>query len=109
MKSDVNTLIVGGQARLPKELSTGEVFQVVVELDQNTNKVLEASFSPCLPVIEKMLRQQMIGMSLDAEEHHILESIEQRLHHRNKRAVITAIKDLVREYKEFCYRMTKDH
>lgn len=108
MKFDANTLIVGGQARLPKELSTGEVFQVVVEVDRDTSKVLEASFSPCLPVIEKMLRQELIGVSLDTEASSILETIEKRLYHRNKRAVITAVKDVVREYKE--YRLSlKDH
>jgi hypothetical protein len=108
MSSTTNTLIVGGQARLPKELSTEEVFQVVVEVERDTHKVLEASFSPCLPVIEKMLRALMIGVRLDTEAMNILETLEQGLYHRNKRAIMTAIKDLVREYKEYQFQASKD-
>ena len=52
ISSGANTLIVGGQARLPKELSAVEVFQVVVEVDRDTSKVLEASFSCfCLNIL----------------------------------------------------------
>ena len=42
------SLILGGQARLPKELSAGEVFQVAVELDPAGNKVLAVSCGPCV-------------------------------------------------------------
>ena len=107
MEPKGRTLVLGGQARLPKELSSGEVFQVVVELDPDTVEVLEVSFAPCLPVIEKMLRQLMIGMNLETGVNDLLNEIEQRLHHKSKKAVMTAIKDLVREYREYMYRPSK--
>ena len=107
MKPKGRILVLGGQARLPKELSAGEVFQVVVELDPATVEVLEVSFAPCLPVIEKMLRQLMIGMNLETDVNDLLDEIEQRLHHKSKKAVMTAIKDLFREYREYKYRASK--
>jgi hypothetical protein len=107
MESKERTLIIGGQARLPKELSVGEVFQVVVELDPTKVEVLDVSFTPCVPVIEKMLRQLMIGMKLETDLNQVLDEIEQRLHHKSKKAVMTAIKDLVREYREYQFRKTQ--
>ena len=101
MDSAIETLMIGGQARLPKELSLGEVFQTVVELDPSTNEVLDASFSPCSPIIERMLKQMMIGINLTTEVAGLLDTIEKRLHHRNKKAVITSIKDMAREYREY--------
>ena len=108
MKSGAPTLIIGGQARLPKELSTGEVFQIIAEVDPERSEVLDVSFSPCLPVLDKMLREIVVGANLEMESSRLMEIIEERLHHRSKKAVITAIKDLAREYKEFRYRTPKE-
>lgn len=101
MGSNRPTLILGGQARLPKELSTGTVFQLVVELDFERNEVLDVNCAPCLPLIERFLKQAMTGMNLEEDMETLLEGIEKRLIHRSKKAVSTAIKDLVREYREY--------
>lgn len=95
------TLILGGQARLPKELSTGTVLQVVVELDVERNEVLDVNCAPCVPLIEQFLKQSMTGMNLEQDTDTLLEAIEKRLVHRSKKAVSTAVKDLVREYREY--------
>ena len=101
MEPASGNLVIGGQARLPKELSLGEVFQTVVEVDPNSNEVLDASFSPCSPIIERMLKQMIIGINLTSEVVGLLDTIEKRLYHRNKKAVITSIKDVAREYREY--------
>ena len=101
------TLIFGGQARLPKELSAAEVFQVMAAVELDTGKVVEADFTPCPPLIMRMLKQMMVGMSLQNDVSDLLNEIEQRLFHKSKKAVITAIKDLVREYREYQYRVSK--
>ncbi|HUK57226.1 MAG TPA: DUF3870 domain-containing protein [Nitrospiria bacterium] len=107
MDPKAGTFIFGGQARLPKELSAVEVFQVVAHIDVPTAKVVEVDFMPCPPLIVGMLRQMMVGMSLQNDVNDLLVEIEQRLFHKSKKAVITAIKDLVREYREYQYRATK--
>jgi hypothetical protein len=101
MGSNRPTLILGGQARLPKELSTGTVLQIVVELDVERNRVLDVNCSPCIPLIEEFLKQSMSGMNLEQDMETLLEAIEKRLVHRSKKAVGTAVKDLVREYREY--------
>jgi Domain of unknown function (DUF3870) len=101
------TLIFGGQARLPKELSDNEVFQVMVAVEMDTGKVVEADFTPCPPLIMAMLRQMMIGMSLPNDVNDLLGEVERRLFHKSKKAAITAIKDLAREFREYQYRMSK--
>jgi hypothetical protein len=102
------TLLFGGQARLPKELSAAEVFQVMAAVELDTGKVLETDFTPCPPLIMGMLKQMMVGMSLQNDVNDLLNEIEQRLFHKCKKAVITAIKDLFREYKEYQYRASKN-
>lgn len=102
------TLIFGGQARLPKELSAAEVFQVMAAVEVDTGKVVETDFTPCPPLIMGMLKQMMVGMSLQNDVNDLLVEIEQRLFHKSKKAVITAIKDLVREYREYQYRASKN-
>ncbi len=103
MQTKKHTLILGGQARLPKEISTGQVFQVVVELDPEENRVIRASFAPCPSVIEDFLKQMIIGVNLETQLNDVLVAVEQRLQLRSKKAVLTAIKDLDRAYREYRY------
>jgi len=107
MASEKETLVLGGQARLPKELSTGEVFQIVVEMNPETKEIFEVSCGPCVPIIEKFVREVLIGVNLEVDLNDILEVVDRRLHHRSKKAVSTAIKDLVREIREYNYRDSK--
>jgi len=107
MSHNSETFIFGGQARLPKELSAVEVFQVIAHVEVATGKVVEVDFMPCPPLIIGMLKQMIVGMSLQTDVNDLLVQIEQRLYHKSKKAVITAIKDLVREYREFLYRASK--
>lgn len=107
MKHNERTLLIGGQARLPKELSAGEVLQAVAEVELATGKVLDADFLPCPPLIVGMLKQLMIGMALPDDVNDLLHEVEQRLFYKGKKAVITAIKDLAREYREYQYRASK--
>jgi hypothetical protein len=100
MPTKERTLIVGGQARLPKELTEAEVFQVIAEVEAATGKVLAVEIAPSSPLILEMLRQLLIGVSLKNDVHALLQEIEQRLFHRAKKAVIVATKDMAREYRE---------
>ena len=100
MQTKERTLIVGGQARLPKELSEAEVLQVIAEVEAATGKVLAMEIVPSAPLILEMLRQMIVGVSLKNDIHGLLQEIEQRLFHRSKKAVIVAVKDMAREYRE---------
>lgn len=101
MISDGKTVVIGGQARLPKELYPEGVFQVVAEINPETGKILDAEFSPSGQVISKVLREWLIGASLPDGLESVLEVIEQRFFHKGKKAVLTAVKDLGREFREY--------
>ena len=101
------TLIVGGQARLPHELSSSEVVQVIVEIEVETGTVLDADIRPCPPLIARLLKQMMIGASLPDDLNVLQSEIERRLFYNGKPALIAALKDLVRECREFQYRLFK--
>lgn len=100
MQPKERTLIVGGQARLPKELTEAEVFQVIAEVDEGTGKVLAVEIAPGAPLILEMLKQMLVGVSLKNDLHELLQEIDLRLFHRAKKAVIVAVKDMAREYRE---------
>jgi hypothetical protein len=100
MPTKERTLIIGGQARLPKELTEAEVLQVISEVEETTAKVLAVEMVPNSPLILEMLKQLLVGVSLKNDMHPLLLEIEQRLFHRAKKAVIVAVKDMAREYRE---------
>ena len=107
MKQKGRTLIFGGQARLPQELSASEVLQANVEIEMETGKVLDADFKPCPALIARTLKQMMIGISLPDDLNDLLSEIERRLFYKGKKAVITALKEMVRECREYQYRASK--
>jgi Domain of unknown function (DUF3870) len=101
MRSKDQQIILGGQARLPKELFSEETLQVVVELNPAKNEVIAVACTPSLPVIEDWLRQLMIGMNIETGIHDLRKTIENRLHHKSKKSVLAAITDLARVYDEY--------
>jgi Domain of unknown function (DUF3870) len=93
-------MLIGGQARLPKELVETGLLQVIAEVDVATGKVLEVEIIPCPALIKGLLRPLLVGLSLRDDESAVLRGIEQRLFHISKKAVRVAIKDMVWEYRE---------
>lgn len=107
MKNDGKVIIIGGVSRLPKELSQGESLQAIFALDSATGKVLEVSFSPSVPIVEKLLAELIVGTNIEDDGEKVLESIRLRLHHRSQKAYMAAIRDLIREYNDFKYGSPK--
>jgi Domain of unknown function (DUF3870) len=101
------TLIFGGQSRLPHELSASEVLQVIVEIEMETGKVLDVDFKPCPALIAGMLKKMMIGASLPDDLNDLLSEIERRLFYKGKKALIVAVKDMVRECREYQHRVSE--
>jgi hypothetical protein len=100
VQSKNKILLIGGQARLPKELVEAGVLQVIAEVDVPTGKVLEVEIIPCPALIAGMLRPMLVGLSLRNDVSALLNEIEQRLFHKSKKAVMVAIRDVVWEYRE---------
>ena len=100
MKSDKRTIILGGISRLPRELASRESFQVIVELDPDQGEVLEASCLPCPPVVQNLLQELLIGTKLETDVDYLLHAIDQRVILKSKKAIIEAIRDLVKQYEE---------
>ncbi len=107
MNPQGKTLIFGGQARLPQEMSANGVLQVLVEIELETGKVLGADFQPCPELIAQLLKQMMIGMFLPNDLNDLLSEIERRLFYKGKKALITAVKEVARELREYQDRASK--
>ena len=101
MESEKQTIILSGQARLPKNLSAEEVIQIIIEMNPDTDEIIDVSCSPCSSVIDKFLRKLMTGKSMESGPADLLEAIENRFHHRSQKAILTALRDLFREYREY--------
>jgi len=100
MPTQEKKLIFGGMARLPKEFTDAEVFQVIAAVDPSTGKVSDVEILPDSPMILKLLKPMMVGMSLPGDLPDVLQKIELQLFHRYKKAVLVAVKDMVREFRE---------
>ncbi len=94
-------LIFGGQARLSAELGAGEVFQIVTWVSFENQKITDVSCSPCLPLAEKFFKQLLIKKNLEEDIESILKSLQTRYHHRGKNAVLTALKEMHRQYMDY--------
>ena len=97
------SLILGGNARLPKDLTSGTVLELAMEVDLPSGNIIEVSFSPCLPVIHEFLRPLMVGRNIHKDIDLIINTIDQRLIHRTKKAVMAAIRDAIRQFQEHQY------
>jgi Domain of unknown function (DUF3870) len=100
MASKKNTMIFAGMARLPKEFTGAEVFQVIAEVDAANGKVLDVEIAPPTPLILELIKPMIVGQSLSENVNDLVLKIDQRLFHRAKKAVIVAVKDMAREYRE---------
>ncbi len=94
------SLIISGQARLPKDLFPQAVFEVVIEVDRDSGDILDASVGPCLPVVTNFLNRLIIGTNFKAGVKDLLEAINLRIHSRNKKAILAAIRDAIRNYED---------
>jgi len=68
---------------------------------------LNVDFQPCPGLIARMLKQMIIGRSLPDDLDDVLSEIEGRIFYKGKKALITAIKETVRELREFQNRATQ--
>lgn len=92
------TLILSGQARIPKGLSENQVIQVVIELNGDNHEVTNVSVHPSLDVVQNFLRRAMIGINLETGFTPLLETIQNRMNHRSKMGILTALKDLMKGF-----------
>lgn len=93
-------MVIGGQARLPKELSEHAVLIILAKVAVQTGEILEVECSPSLDLVHGVLREAALGKKVPEDLELILNEIEGRLIFKGKRAILTAIKDLFREFHE---------
>ena len=94
------TVVIGGQSRLPQDLFPDRVLQLVVELEETSGNIKDVAFIPPLPVVQNLVLKQMNGMNIVLDLAETIKMIEERVHHRSRKAIIAAIRDLLREYRE---------
>lgn len=92
---------------MPQELAANEVLQVNVEIEIETGKVLEADIKPCPELIARIIKQMMIGICLPDDLNALLSEIERRLFYKGKKAVITSLREVGHELREYQHRASK--
>jgi hypothetical protein len=95
------TLVIGGQSKLPRELFGQEILQMEVELDIQDGQIIEISVTPSLPVVDRFLRKRMIGLHLESEIETARSTIQKELIFRGRKAILSALSDIVRQYGEY--------
>ncbi len=101
MADTKRTMVIGGQARLPKELSENAVLILLAKVDVQTGKIQDVECSPSLDLVHGLFREAALGKKIPDDLEAILSEIDSRLVFKGKKAILTAIKDLSREFQEF--------
>jgi len=106
------TIIFGGFARLPANAAhmyASGVLAVELEVDPYDMKVVDAACN-CLPALgQKFLIGILVGKKLDDGLEHAIKEIRARYFSTAQRAMIAALEDVLRNYKEFWQgKKTKD-
>lgn len=96
-----DTVLLCGQARLPQEMAPPFLFVIFVVVEKRGGRVIKVSCCPTAPLLEKFLQKVMEERSLISDLEDILQEMEASFFGRMKRAVITAIKDLHKQFPDF--------
>jgi len=102
--NELYSMIICGTARVPEDSVEKHVFGVFaleIEIDEETTEVLDFVFTcpmeRCLS--EKILQKTLLGKRLDDGVQRSIEEIDKRLYCACKRAMIAALGDANRRYK----------
>jgi hypothetical protein len=101
MESKNRSIVIVGQARLPRGLFEQEILQLIVELDSGDGRIMEMAVTPSLPLVEKFLRRQMIGLHLVSGTPSLIRYVQEGLIYRGSKAILAAMTDVVRKHGDF--------
>jgi beta-lactamase class A len=98
-----NVAYVVGYGRLPDGTSAKHmygVFALAIEVERETGKILEVSSTAVPDHGNEVLRKILVGKKLEDDLDHINEEIRSRFVDRTRGAVLAALEDVVRRFKE---------
>lgn len=104
--ANTNTVFFSGYAKLPAGITATEMYKVigvVVVIDVQTEKILEADCTLATQVGREFMKNIMVGHSIAQGVEVLLREIDCRYQGSAKKAIVTAIKiinDKYRSYKE---------
>ncbi len=98
------TVYVTGYSKLPEGISAAVMYEVMViglEVEVKTSKIVDVDCSLALSLSKKILRNIMIGRSLEGDIADIVAQIKLRYHGSAQKAIIAALKSAFERYR-FC-------
>lgn len=98
------TLIFCGNSKLPQNVTARHVFgylSVELEVDPVGFKIVDVSCTLLPALGEKILVNALIGCNIEEGVKNAVEEIENRFFSTTKRAVIAAIEDVHKRYKDY--------
>lgn len=98
MKRQEESFVICGLSRFPKEFSPFESLLICAEVDPHDDKVLDIACTPCNVITERLLKQIAVGKNLTQEVRGMMEAVDRRLSYLGKKAVLTALKNVHRDY-----------
>ncbi|QNB46470.1 DUF3870 domain-containing protein [Thermanaerosceptrum fracticalcis] len=98
--SNKNWYVVG-HGKLPTDIPTAKFLDIVLiglEIDPNTDLIVNAYCTLYTPLARNMIRKMMIGYNISSQAEEIIKQIETRFHAASQRAIIVAFKNACINY-----------
>jgi hypothetical protein len=99
----LDTIVIAGSARLPKNVTTKHVFGCVtieLEVDLADKTIVDISCTLVPTLGEKILRDSLLGNKVDEGIEEAIIQLDSRFFNVTRRAVIAALEDTFRCYKK---------
>ena len=110
MKHGKDVIYVVGYARLPAETAAKHVYDMLslgIALERASGRILEVSCTDLPPYGNEFIRDILLGKKLEEDLSTITEEIRSRYICRTSNALLAALEDLVKRFKEHERRTRK--
>jgi hypothetical protein len=103
MKPGKDVIYVVGHARLPSETTAKHVYDILslgLALDRESGRILEVSCTTLPPYGNEFIREILLGKKIEEDLDTITEEIRSRYICRTSNALLAALEDLLKRFKE---------
>lgn len=103
MKPGKDVIYVVGHARLPSETTAKHVYDILslgLALDKESGRILEVSCTTLPPYGNEFIREILLGKKIQGDLDTISEEIRSRYICRTSNALLAALEDLLKRFKE---------
>lgn len=100
MKRMEGCILVGGNAKPPKEITVYKIMSVQLLIDVNTHRIVQSNFNLISPLTQACLEELVNGYCVEESLEPLFQTIKEKICLSTTGSLIQAIKNAVERYRE---------